>query len=165
MVQYTSYFTLSQILQEEGYKAPTPVLKEEKEYSEEDLRAELERILEPICTLEDYKKLIDIISEMREQITLMFLYVFFLALASVEERVWASVGMKPPVRQFIEENIDLLLDQYLQYAYNLEKSIIDWAKETGNFEDPTKYEFMLERNKIYGEYVTLAGEIIGDDMG
>lgn len=160
MVSYTSFFTLSEELKDNGFEVTNPSLVEGTEYPEEDLRESLETILSCIQTLKDYRCLVDILVEMRDRITLYFLYIFYQALASVEERVWASAGMHPPVRELIDSNIDLLLDKYAEYVYALEKGLVDWTKENGYFDDPEKYEFIKERNNIYADYSVLAGEII-----
>lgn len=160
MVSYTSFFTLSKELENNGFEVKSPTLVEGTEYPEEDLRATLENILSCVQTLDDYRCLVDILVEMRDRITLYFLYIFYQALASVEERVWASEGMNPPVRELIDSNIDLLLDEYAEYVYILEKGLVDWTKENGFFDDPEKYAFIKERNKIYADYSVLAGEVI-----
>lgn len=160
MVSYTNYFTLSHELQEVGFSAPTPALTEGMNYSEEDLRSALEEILGCINTLDDYSTLVDILNGMKDRITLRFLYIFYQALASVEERVWASAGMHPPIRELVDDHIDLLLDQYTDYILVLEQGLVDWTKENGFFDDPVAYEFILKRNQIFAKYSVLAGEII-----
>lgn len=160
MADYTNYFTLSEGLNEIGLDAPAPTLKDGGEYSETDLLSALEEILKCINTLDDYDKLVDILEEMRDRITLYFLYIFYQALASVEERVWGSAGMHPPIREYVDDNLDLLLEKYDAFVYELEKALVQWSKDKGFFQDPEKYEFIRRRNDIYARYSVLAGEII-----
>lgn len=160
MAQYTNFFTVYEELQERGLEGATPVLKEEVSYSEEDLQKSLESTLSCIKTLDDYTILIDVIESLQDQITLRFLYIFFQALGGVEERIWASAGMHPPIRKIIDDNLDLLLDEYTEFVLRLDRDIVAWAKHEGYFEMDDKYEFMKRRNSIYGRYAVIAGKII-----
>lgn len=160
MANYTNYFTLSAELNAVGLDAPTPTLQEDKEYLQEDLQKELEDILKCIKTLDDYETLVDILESLKDRITLRFLYIFYQALVSVEERVWDAAGMHPPIRKLVEENIDLLLDEYEDFILRLETELVQWSKDTGHFDDDTDYEFLCRRNSIYARYSVLAGEII-----
>lgn len=160
MAQYTNYFTLYNELQDYGFETAAISIREDKVYSDEDLLASLEEILRCINTLDDYRTLIDILTGMRDQISLRFLYIFFQALGSVEQRVWATEGMTPPVKEIIEKNMDLLLDNYSEFVLRLETELAGWAKTNGYFDDDKTYAFICERNKIYSDYVILAGGII-----
>lgn len=90
-----------------------------------------------------------------------FLYIFFQALVLVEIRVWNSAGMDIPMDKIMDKHIELLLDEYVQFAYNLEKEIVDWTKQMGYFDNEEKYAFIKRRNAIYAKYITMAGEILG----
>ncbi len=160
MASYTSYFSLYHGLQDTGLKVVTPRLKEGESYSDEEQLETLDEILSCINTLDDYDSLITILEEMESQITLRFLYFFFEALSSVEERVWKSAGMEPPVRDLIEDNLDLLLDNYIDFVQIVEGGLIQWTKEQGYFDDEEKYDFIKRRNEIYARYVVLAGKVI-----
>lgn len=130
------------------------------ELSEEELLVEFEALFKNIATLEDYRGLVNVIVELKESLTVRVLRVLFLALISVEERVWASAGMHPPIRDIVMSHIDMLLDGYSDFALALEVNLVKWTKENGYFSDPEKYKFIAERNAIYSDYIILAGSVI-----
>ena len=158
MATYTSFFILSESLAERGIGTKKPELTK-KHYTEAELLKELSEILLEIKTLEDYRTLIQIIHNI-PGLSLQFLYVFFQALIPVEIRVWNTQGMNPPFQEALEANLHLLLDDYTTFVLNLEEQVTTWAKTNGYFDNDDTYNFILERNKIYADYVTLAGTII-----
>lgn len=170
MSDETAFFvTISDKLADNGKQLPIDLtdsqLTDESSMcglSDEELLAKLNAVLECIKTLEDYEMLISILKDMKDMLTVRILRIFFEALVPVEQRVWATQGMYPPVDKYVDELIDNLLDNYRAFAYGLEQRLIDWTKEMGYFNDPEKKAFLVKRNKIYADYIVLAGEFIGD---
>lgn len=160
MADYTNYFSISTALRENGVQSAEPHLVETKKYSDDELLDQLNNILKDIRDLRGYNTLITIIEDMAEQLSLHFLFIFFQALVVVEERVWASQGMHPPIQEFMEDNIDLLLDQYAEFCLKLEEELIAWTKQNGMFDLPDKHAFITERNAIFAKYVCAAGKAI-----
>lgn len=160
MTGYSSIFTLQKEMQAIGFDTHTEI-EPSKAYTDKELLDELNKILSCINTLEDYAQLIDIIDKLRSVISLRFLYLFFQALVVVEMRIWHSAGMDIPMDKIMDQNIDLLLDEYLKFAYNLESAVVDWTKANGYFDDDKKYSFIKRRNEIYARYIVIAGEILG----
>lgn len=122
----------------------------------------LNEMLSDIKTLEDYRYLVDIVTDIADCITPRVLYIFFQALVPVEERIWHSAGMNPPIADFMDDQIDMLLDEYTTFAVKLETSLYEWAVSHGYTEDPDKLNFILKRNEIYQDYIVFAGIIMGD---
>lgn len=160
MTGYSSIFTLQKEMQEVGFNTHIEI-EPTKAYTDEELLSKLNNLLSCINTLDDYAQLIDIIDSLRSVISLRFLYLFFQALVVVEMRIWHSAGMDIPMDKIMDENIDLLLDEYLKFAYNLESTVVKWTKENGYFYDDEKYAFIRRRNEIYARYIVIAGEILG----
>lgn len=161
MANYSTVFTLQQEMQSAGFSAKPPLLEETKVYTDEQILNELNKLLSCIETLDDYEQLIDIIDKSRCIFSMRFLYLFFQALVDVEIRIWSSVGMNIPMDKLMDDHIDLLLDEYEQFAYNLEKDIVAWTKENGFFDNADTYAFIKRRNSIYARYIVIAGEIMG----
>lgn len=161
MANYTSVFTLQQEMQHAGFETTTPMLEETRTYTDEQILAELNKLLRCINTLDDYEQLINIIDTSRAIFSMRFLFIFFQALVEVEKRIWSAAGMNLPIDAIMDEHIDLLLDQYTEFAYNLEKDIVSWTKDNGFFDKPDFYEFIKRRNAIYSRYIIIAGEIMG----
>lgn len=161
----TAFFvTLDTNLTDKG-KHPSLTVTETESFAgltDEDLLSKLNMLLVCIKTLGDYELLISILQDMKDMLTVRILRIFFEALVPVEQRVWASQGMYPPVADYVDELIDNLLDNYLNFAYGLEERLVNWTKENGFYSDPAKKDFLVRRNKIYAEYIVLAGEFIGD---
>lgn len=157
---YTGYFVLQKKMQEHNVPCEPMTISEPKEYEDEQLVTQLNMLLSRITTLDEYSALITILSDMKYMISLRFLSIFFEALVNVEDRVWASAGMHPPIRELYDKYCDYLLDDYCTFVYKLESALVDWTKENGYFDNPEKYEFIERRNKIYADYITLVGEVI-----
>lgn len=167
MPKYTGYFSsLHSAIESSDLGIRTePVTTPVKDvYSDEELLDELRKLFSHINTLEKYKELVRIFYEIRESITLRFLYLVFEALVEVEERVWGNSGYHPPLQDIYDKYNYLLLDNYDEFVYNYEKEIIAWTKKEGIFDDDTGYDFINQRNAIYTDYVTLAGEILNADF-
>lgn len=163
MDENTTFFTLCDNLNKEGVtvaKADITSGKETWEMTDEELLQALNKILSGVNTLDDYKILVTVVSDLADCITMRFLYVFFQALVPVEERIWGNAGMHPPIAKIMDENIDLLLSEYTEFAYNLEAALVGWTKKNGYFSNPEKHAFIARRNEIYGEYITFAGKVI-----
>lgn len=160
MANYTSVFTLQQEMQHAGFVTETPMLEESHTYTDEQILAELNKLLQCINTLDDYEQLINIIDTSRAIFSMRFLYIFFQALVEVEKRIWKAAGIDLPIDKIMDKHIDLLLDKYTEFAYNLEKDIVDWTKENGYFDKPEYYAFIKRRNSIYSRYIIIAGEIM-----
>lgn len=163
MTEYTTFFSIYEKMQESDIRVdemPQDKFEEIYTMSDEELLAALKDLLKGIQTLDDYQTLVEILDSLAERITLRFLYVFFQALVDVEERIWARAGMHPPIAKIMDEHIDLLLTEYTTFAYELEKALVGWTKETGNFNDPKKYEFIQRRNSIYSNYIIFVGKVI-----
>lgn len=161
MVQYSSIFTLHEEMQNAGFSTEMPYLEKTTTHTDDQILAELNKLLGCIETLDDYEQLIDIIDNSRRIFSMRFLYLFFQALVAVEMRIWRSAGMDIPMDKIMDEHIDLLLDKYESFAYLLEKDIVAWTKENGFFDRSDTYEFIKRRNSIYAKYITIAGEIMG----
>lgn len=148
-------------MQHAGFETSTPMLESSNVYTDEQILAELNKLLQCINTLDDYEQLIDIIDSSRAIFSMRFLYIFFQALVEVEKRIWHSAGMDLPIDKIMDTHIDLLLDKYTDFAYSLEKDIVDWTKQNGFFDKPNYYAFIKRRNAIYARYIVIAGEIMG----
>lgn len=166
MTSLTTFFDIYEQMREHSLSVATEYTDSERcntylvELSEADLLAEFEELFKNISTLKEYRGLIDVITEIKESLTIRVLYVLFQALVSVEERVWATADMYPPVRNIVMSHIDMLLDRYSEFALALENDLVTWTKEKGYFNDPVKYAFITERNAIYSDYIILAGSVI-----
>lgn len=160
LANYTSVFTLQQEMQNAGFEAATPAFESTKVYTDEQILDELNKLLLCINTLDDYEELINIIDKLRAIFSMRFLYIFFKALVQVEKRIWNAAGMPLPIDRIMDTHIDLLLEKYTDFAYNLEKDIVAWTKENGFFDKPEYYSFIKRRNTIYARYIVIAGEIM-----
>lgn len=129
--------------------------------SDEDLRAKLREILSCIKTLSDYEKLIMIFVDMKSVLTLRFLLAVFDILVEVELRVWGNVGYAIPLECIYAAHSDMLLDNWPQFAYNYERDIVRWTKETGVFKSSSGNMFVKARNHIYSEYMAVVQEVLG----
>lgn len=158
---YTSYFDLYESLNDVGLHCDKPNITEEKHYSDAELLAELNSLLECIQTLDDYTQLVQILRNLANKLTLRFIFIFYQALVTVEIRLFKTVDMYPPMEDFMDQKIDLLLDRYEDFCYEYEKLIVDWARQNHYDTDPVKWDFIVKRNKIYADYSVLAGTIIG----
>ena len=158
MTTLTSFFVLSDTLEQHGIESIKPVQTKQK-YTEEELLAELNDILSGINTLDDNQTLINILQDI-PGISLRFLYVFFQALVPVEMRIWKTAGMEPPFEKALDENLHLLLDDYVTFVLNLESTITTWARSNGFFDNDITYAFIKRRNEIYAAYVTFVGKVI-----
>lgn len=161
MSNYTSYFDLYESLNDIGFHCYKPNISEGHKYTDSELLNELNSILECIQTLDDYDQLIQILKNLASKLTLRFIFIFYQALVDVEVRLFKTVDMTPPIEDFMDQKIDLLLDKYEDFCYEYEKLIVDWSKEKGYDHDPLKWNFIVRRNKIYADYTILAGKIIG----
>ncbi len=122
---------------------------------------DINEVLAPIKTIEDYEMLVGIMESMSHLITARFLTMFFDALVTLEERVWAnSAGKYPPIRNIYDRYSDCLLDNYREFVYNYERDLIDWTKKDGMFYDPKLYKFIQKRNDIYARYVVIADSVL-----
>lgn len=166
MAVFTSFFDIYEQLADAGahvdttYKTRENSSKTLVELSDDNILAELNALFAEISTLEDYRILVNVVKSLEDMLTIRILFLLFKALIPVEERVWHSAGMNPPIRDIVTSRLNLLLDQYTEFAYELESELINWAKENGYFTEPDKYEFLEERNEIYKDYIILAGRII-----
>lgn len=166
MTNLTTFFDIYEQMQGHNLSVAAEYTKSEHcntylvELSESDLLAEFEELFKNISTLKEYRGLVDVIIDIKESLTIRVLYVLFQALVSVEERVWATADMYPPVRDIVMSHIDMLLDRYSEFALALESDLVAWTKEKGYFSDPAKYAFIAERNAIYSDYIVLAGSVI-----
>lgn len=161
MSNYTSYFDLYKSLNNKGLHCDPPSMQESKKYTDDEILAELNKILSCIKTLDDYEMLIRILNGLADRLTLRFIFIFYQALVEVEVRLFETVGLHPPIQDFVDQKIDLLLSGYGDFCYAYEKLIMDWACQEGWDKDPVKWEFLVRRNQIYADYTILAGKIIG----
>lgn len=166
MVKLTTFFDVYKQMKSEGLEVDPNYAKSENskkllvELSDEDILKELDKLFIDISTIEDYRILVNVITDIKTSLTVRVLYALFQALISVEERVWASAGMHPPIRDIVMSHLDMLLDRYADFALVLETELIDWTKKNGYFTDKVAYAFIKQRNEIYADYVVLAGSII-----
>lgn len=166
MVKLTTFFDVYKQMESEGLEVDTNYAKSENskkllvELSDDDILKELDKLFIGISTIEDYRILINVITDIKASLTVRVLYALFQALISVEERVWASAGMHPPIQDIVISHLDMLLDRYADFALALETELIDWTKKNGYFTDKVAYAFIKQRNEIYADYVVLAGSII-----
>lgn len=161
MSNYTSYFKLYESLHDVGLHCEKPTISENKKYTDAELLAELDKLLSCINTLDDYDQLIDILNGLAGRLSLRFIFIFYQALVTVEERLFATVDMHPPISEFMQQKIDLLLERYSNFCYEYEKLIVEWARQNQYDKDTAKWNFIVRRNEIYTRYTILAGNIIG----
>lgn len=158
--EYTTYFNLHDAVVSITPEAKPLHMTETKVYTDDELLQQLNEMFEGISNITEYEQLIDILKNMKSRITLRFLYILFEALAVVEVRVWASEGMEIPILDIFYDAQEYLLDECEAFIYNYEKSIIDWTKENGYFNDDEKYKFIHRRNQIYSEYAMIARDVL-----
>ena len=162
MVKLTTFFDVYKQMESEGLEVDTNYAKSENskkllvELSDNDILKELDKLFIGISTIENYRILINVITDIKASLTVRVLYALFQALISVEERA----GMHPPIRDIVMSHLDMLLDRYADFALALETELIDWTKKNGYFTDKVAYAFIKQRNEIYADYVVLAGSII-----
>ncbi len=154
---YTDFFVeLHNRIQDRSGEAP---LSSDKSADNKPL--DINEVLAPIKTIEDYEMLVGIMENMAYLITARFIDMFFEALVAVEERVWeTSVNKHPPIRDIYDRYSDCLLDNYREFVYNYERDLIAWTKEDGMFYDPDLYKFIKKRNDIYARYVVVADSVL-----
>lgn len=166
MANYTSFFDVYEQLASAGAHVSENYKSSENrdsaliELTDDQILSELNAIFAEISTLADYRILINVISSLENSLTIRILFLIFKALIPVEERVWSSAGMNPPIKEIVMSKLGLLLDKYTEFAYELECELVEWTKQNGYFTDPEKYKFLKERNAIYSDYIILAGRII-----
>ncbi len=183
MAEATSIFgSLAKGLQEKGLNPSEPQIETQGVLSDAEILAELNKLLACIKNLDDYEQLIVIMDSLRSSMSLRFMFIFFEAMVFVEIRVWGSAGMRIPMEEIMDHNIDMLADEYRQFTklvdddstswdvkggffYNLEKEIIEWTKKMGYFYDPQKFAFIKRRNGIYANYIVRTSTLIATKTG
>lgn len=127
----------------------------------------LKEVIDAIQTLDDYGDFIKYVKGINSWTAEKGLNLYRF-MVPVEFRVWKTIGMQPPILNFLEqalerkEDASFFAEPFANVTCIYHKLVIDWCTAHGVATNKALYEFAVKRHAVYKEYNSFIADKLGD---